>query len=562
MKTKKLEKNKRKVIVLLVLFMLSLILLFSYTEAYSILLKHWYKTASISSTQPTLAVVTSRPQPEVQRCSFKHLSPGNREEGRRLLDSITWPETPPLPKPFSLNVTTDPSRSTFHIENAQGESWRVGDDLTVRIQLKDFYGNPKTSGGDFIIARLHNLQLGAGVVGQVQDHLNGTFTAVFPLLWNGTAHVEVTLVHTSEAITVLKRLTEEQPSRIFFGSDFRSRLVKQMTTCNVCLDPGKVPLCNFTDLNTGEQWFCYKPKTLDCDKRVNHYRKGFSQKISKEEQALFQTGVNLKVPSWPWEMRQLLFIKRRYCESKEARTTPSGYYFNKQWRSLSGPALRQFNNASAMNACLKGKQLHLFGDSTIRQFYLHITESLPNLKRFDKHSSSQSGPFLAKDNTNNITVTYRCHGPPIRFGNVQVTELRYVANELDKVTGGPNTVVVVGVWSHFSTFPIEVYYQRLVTIRKAARRLLDRAPDTKVIIRTANMKQLALYESLTNSDWYSLQRDKVLRAVFKDTGVFLLEAWEMIQAHYLPHSLHPQPEIIKIMIDQVLSYTCPGAGGS
>uniref|UniRef100_A0A8C6SDT4 NXPE C-terminal domain-containing protein n=1 Tax=Neogobius melanostomus TaxID=47308 RepID=A0A8C6SDT4_9GOBI len=164
-----------------------------------------------------------------------------------------------------------------------------------------------------------------------------------------------------------------------------------------------------------------------------------------------------------------------------------------------------------------------------------------NLMTFDKDSVPQSGPLLAVDHTNGIMVTYRCHGPPIRF-RAHVSQLRYVANELDGVSGGPNTVVVIGVWSHFSTFPMEVYYQRLMTIRRAVQRLKNRAPETTVIIRTANMKA-----------WDY----KVLRAVFKDSGVLLLEAWEMGQAHYLPHSLHPQPQIIKVMIDTVLSYTCP-----
>lgn len=67
----------------------------------------------------------------------------------------------------------------------------MGDQLTVRIQLRDFNGHPKKAGGDFIISRLHNRMLGAAVVGQVHDHLNGTFTAVFPLLWNGKADIQV-----------------------------------------------------------------------------------------------------------------------------------------------------------------------------------------------------------------------------------------------------------------------------------------------------------------------------------------------------------------------------------
>lgn len=60
------------------------------------------------------------------------------------------------------------------------------------------------------------LQVGAGVAGQVLDHRNGTYSANFPLLWQGSAQVEVTLVHPSEAVHVLGWLREERPDLIFF----------------------------------------------------------------------------------------------------------------------------------------------------------------------------------------------------------------------------------------------------------------------------------------------------------------------------------------------------------
>ncbi len=163
---------------------------------------------------------------------------------------------------------------------------------------------------------------------------------------------------------------------------------------------------------------------------------------------------------------------------------------------------------------------------------------------------------MALDHENNILLTFRCHGPPIRFINVPITELRYIANELDGLIGGTNTVVVIGIWSHFSTFPNEIYIRRLQGIRRAVVRLLDRAPGTRVVIRTANPKALTLYETLTNSDWYSLQNDKVLRAVFKGMNVRWVDAWEMCLAHQLPHSLHPQTPIIKNMMNVLLSYIC------
>ncbi len=163
---------------------------------------------------------------------------------------------------------------------------------------------------------------------------------------------------------------------------------------------------------------------------------------------------------------------------------------------------------------------------------------------------------MAFDQANDILVTFRCHGPPIRFQSVPTPELRYIANELDGLIGGTNTVVVIGIWSHFSTFPIEIYIRRLQGIRRAVVRLLDRAPGTRVVIRTANPKALALYEAITVSDWFSLQRDKVLRAMFKGLDVRWVDAWEMCLAHQLPHDLHPKPPIIKNMINVLLSYIC------
>lgn len=164
---------------------------------------------------------------------------------------------------------------------------------------------------------------------------------------------------------------------------------------------------------------------------------------------------------------------------------------------------------------------------------------------------------MAVDSTHNILLKYRCHGPPIRFSTVMSTELRYISNELDGLSGGPNTVVVLSIWAHFSTFPVEVYIRRLRHIRRALVRLLERAPGTIVVIRSGNLQALDQEVSLYNSDWYSLQLDEVLRSMFKGLNVLLVDAWQMSLAHHLPHALHPPPVIVKNMIDTLLSYVCP-----
>ncbi|KAK9525446.1 hypothetical protein VZT92_016153 [Zoarces viviparus] len=499
-------------------------------------------------------------------CTFQPLSPEDALEERLILDSTAWPETPLLPAPISLQQTSDPAHSNFTIlPGRKGGQWHVGDQLEVMIQTSDFQGRPKKSGGDFLLASLHNRKLEAGVAGQVVDHLNGSYSAVFSLLWEGDTQVEVILVHSGEAISVLNRLNREQPDRMYYKSLFRSGSLSETTLCNACLRPTQQPLCNYTDLRTGEPWFCYKPKSLSCDARINHFRAGSKANLlNANENKLFQSGVNLKVYIRASGPSSVSVLPQREGQLKEKSSTvtsgPSGYYYQGVWRALGGTTVRKFN-ASTISQCLKGKVVHMYGDSTIRQWFEFFDATLPGLKEFDLHSLRRTGPYMSLDYANNIFVTYRCHGPPIHYYPMSTRELRYIANELDDLVGGPNTVVVFGIWAHFGSFPMEIYIRRLQSIRRAVVGLLDRAPGTLVVIRTANPRYLDLFVSLINSDWYSLQRDKVLRAIFKGLNVHLIDAWEMTLAHHLPHNIHPLPPIIRNMINYLLSNICPQNGG-
>ncbi|XP_037616157.1 NXPE family member 3-like isoform X2 [Sebastes umbrosus] len=414
-------------------------------------------------------------------CTFQPLSPKDALEERFILHSIAWPETPPV----SLAQTSDPAHSTFTILPGRGGGqWHIGDQLEVMIQMSDFKGRPKKCGGDFLLAKLHNWKLGAGVAGQVVDHLNGSYSAVFSLLWEGGAQVEVTLVHPSEAVTVLNRLNSEQPDRMYFNSLFRSGSLSETTVCNICLRPTQQPLCNYTDVRTGEPWSCYKPKKLSCDARVDHVRGGYRLNLKAQEEKLFRGGVNMKVSIRASGPASVTVLPKKEGQPKVKSTSvtsgPSGYYYQDVWRALGGTTVHQFNTPYAISQCLQGKVVHLYGDSTIRQWFYFLIAALPDLKEFDLHSLKNVGPFMALDYANNILLTFRCHGPPLFFARVSTSELRYIANELDGLIGGTNTVVVFGIWAHFSTFPMEIYIRRLQSIRGAVVRLLDRAPGTLV----------------------------------------------------------------------------------
>lgn len=204
-------------------------------------------------------------------------------EERSLLSSISWPG--PIEKDLPLRLSSDPLQSFFVIQSSSEQ--RVGNQLVVDVHVMNFMGQPKKHGGDFLVARLHSPELGAGVAGQVQDHYNGNYTVIFPLLWAGKVQVEVIMVHPSEAVVVLKRLQKEQPDRVYFKSLFRSGFLSETTVCNLCLPLKQQPLCNYTDPQTGEPWYCYKPKKLGCDTRINHYKGGYKKSLLTKYEAQF-----------------------------------------------------------------------------------------------------------------------------------------------------------------------------------------------------------------------------------------------------------------------------------
>ncbi|XP_007555474.1 NXPE family member 3 isoform X1 [Poecilia formosa] len=494
--------------------------------------------------------------------------PEDKLEEHYLLDSIEWPGPPARFAPPSLRQTSDPVHSLFTIlPHKERREWRIGDQLEALVQMHDYQGRPKHYGGDFLLARLHSPELGAGVAGTVVDHRNGIYSVLFPLLWVGSAQVEITLVHSSEAVAVLKHLREHRPDRVFFKSLFRLGFLSETTVCNMCLPSDQHSLCNYTDLYTGEPWYCYKPKILGCDTRINHAKGGYLKHLlTNKEALLFQSGVNIKVQIHASGKDRINVLppeaddveKENSSERTEpVKPKPSGYYFKDSWRPLGGTVMRHFNESAVITQCLRNKVINMYGDSTVRQWFEYLITLVPEIKEINLHSPKNVGPFMAVDTTHNILLKYRCHGPPIRFSTVLSSELRYVFNELDGLSGGPNTVVVLSIWAHFSTFPVEVYIRRLRHIRRALLRLLGRAPETLVVIRSANLQALDAEVSLYNSDWYSLQLDTVLKAMFRGMDVLMVDAWEMSLAHHLPHALHPPQAIVQNMIDMLLSYVCP-----
>ncbi|KAM5173099.1 NXPE family member 3-like isoform 1-T1 [Mantella aurantiaca] len=472
-----------------------------------------------------------------------------------LLKLIDWPEPPSPVKHF--NSSTNPRKCDYRLLNPR-DTYKVGETLEVEITARDHNGHVKKYGGDFFQAKLHSPALKAGVTGQVRDYGNGSYLASFLLPWAGLAHVHIRLIHSSEAVDILRKKRESYPEKVFFHGFFLSNGISEVVECNHKMS--RKDVCRYKDPISGDTWECVKPKQLPCDSWVYHSMGGMRKVTNNMEDSLLSGSVtNQIVPKSVPPINVTsdnnaldLTSNLTVCKPGQENPKPSGFYYKDVWTSLTCLA-RHFPTPSDALACLKGKDIHMFGDSTLRQWFEYLEKFIPSLKRIDLHVSYNSGPLLAVEPNAGLAIRWRGHGLPLRTAKTMISDLHYESAHLAGIGGGPQTVVFITLWAHFTTFPVSVYMDRLERVRQAITSLLSRSPETKVIIKSANTG----YKSLYGSDWLSLQLDILLREAFKGMAVTIIDAWDMTSCHYLPDDIHPGPPVIKNEVDLVLSHICP-----
>ncbi|KAL7849888.1 hypothetical protein SRHO_G00192370 [Serrasalmus rhombeus] len=391
---------------------------------------------------------------------------------------------------IAANQATSPYTTSYDLQNPR-TSYSVGDIITVVITARDDLKNSKTYGGDFFQAKLFNTKLKASVYGEVTDHHNGTYTATFKLLWEGQAKVSIRLIHSSEAVQVLLRHRERDPDKVFFVGVFRGVDHQEKVVCNA---------------QRSERLL----KASQCCCEYKHPISG-----------------------------ELWFCHRPSYLPCSAWVDHGIGGYQAQLSKLDSTLLhRNYTNK------------YLPGDITVS---VSPRDLCSTLKKLNLYTSAQSGPLEAVDTCNNIRLVWRAHGLPIRTFMVPRADLHYIVSEVDALAGGQHSVVVFTIWAHFTTFPLSTYLQRLAGIRRAIQALLQRAPQTLVLIKSANTG----YKDIYGSDWLSWQLDCALRVMFRELPVVIIDVWQMTSCHYSPDNINPSHEVIKNEVDLFLSFVCP-----
>ncbi|XP_066445749.1 NXPE family member 3-like [Eleutherodactylus coqui] len=458
------------------------------------------------------------------------------------------------PKKTTLEYSTHPKTSVFFLLHPRS-TYIVGEKLEVLIIAKDHKGHAKSYGGDFFHAKLHSPSLKAGVSGTVMDNFNGSYTASFILQWPGETMVSIKLMYSSEAIGILHEKRATRPDKIHFKGYFMKSGIEEVVECNV--DLPREDVCEYYDERYEEKWVCRRPKTLPCDAYRDHSSGPVQDVLSKEEHEFFSKGLIdqeiLTTVKTLHVLPQKDVIKvPQPCRPGLKNPNPSGFYYQDVWNSLVC-SNQHFNNSKKIATCLSGKMVYMFGDSTLRGWFKYLVRVVPTLKQISLHVPLHPGPLLATDAQYDYLVHFRAHQKPLRMERTRVKELHYIASELDGLGARTGLVIVLTCWAHFSTYPLELYIRRLWHIREAVTQLLERSPDTKILIKSANTG----YNYALVNDWLSYQMDTVMRAMFSKLPVTIVDVWQMTSCHHLPKNVHPAEIIIKNEVALMLSFICP-----
>uniref|UniRef100_A0A670JXA9 NXPE C-terminal domain-containing protein n=2 Tax=Podarcis muralis TaxID=64176 RepID=A0A670JXA9_PODMU len=237
-----------------------------------------------------------------------------------------------------------------------------------------------------------------------------------------------------------------------------------------------------------------------------------------------------------------------------ASPVPSGYVLRNTWHP-EFCSIHDFSTLDKIRASLKSKMIYLMGDSTSFQWIYYLTKRVTTLKYFDHQSVPVFKTRVALDLERNTFIQWKKHGYPlVTKAFYSVKDLNYIAREIDQVAGDSNTAIVIAIGQHFRPFPMDIFVRRVVNIRRAIERLLLRSPDTKVIVKAENIREMNADTELFGN-FHGYAQYLAMKYIFRGLRVGVIDAWDMTIA-YNSNTVHPPEQVVWSQIMMFLTYLC------
>ncbi|XP_077316088.1 NXPE family member 1-like [Lithobates pipiens] len=466
-----------------------------------------------------------------------------------------------IPNVFFNNLTeiSSATNSRATIINYKPK-YCIGDTLIVKIQMFNYLGERKTYGGDFLRARIFSPNLGAAASGRIEDFNNGTYNVYFTLFWEGRVKMSILLMHPSEAVSSLWRARNQGYKNVKYIGKFLKKGQEVHTECGFQLD-SQTEICDYGDDKYGEFFYCMKLPGVPCEALISMRSENppHAYLTDKEKMLFTRSKICVEIPQ---DINQVDVVKcknmsievKPKCQTGMSLPFPSGYFLDNLWYPLHCN-LSSYEPLSNITTCLSGKIIYLMGDSTLRQWIEYIPEHLKYLKFFHLQGNGWHRTYMAIDQTNNIFILWKKHGHPfVTLSFFNTRDYADVPHQIDQIGGTSDTVVVITLGQHFRPFPVSLFIKRLFNVRKAIENLFLRSPNTKVIIKSENIREINL-DVERFSDFHGYIQYLLVKDIFSGLNVGMIDAWDMTIA-FNSFNVHPPEIVIKNQINMFLSFLC------
>ncbi|XP_066270837.1 uncharacterized protein [Branchiostoma lanceolatum] len=236
---------------------------------------------------------------------------------------------------------TASEKTGAHIFNRR-PIYEVGDELLIKIVARDAFSRPKTTGGDYFTTQLFSTSpIQASTAGKITDYGNGTYIARFVLGWPGLVTAQVRLIHSSEAVNILKKSRSHKIRRFYSCSFFDATSNNtEWTSCtfnqNEKADYSR-NICDFSEPVINVTWYCHKPKNAPCEAPIEcrqdrNKSLGVEDVFTKEEKAFLegdrvevQANISVIVKERDKGTERKVLLK---CGPRLPEPASEGYWYN------------------------------------------------------------------------------------------------------------------------------------------------------------------------------------------------------------------------------------------
>ncbi|XP_077986146.1 NXPE family member 4-like [Glandiceps talaboti] len=429
------------------------------------------------------------------------------------------------------------------------KAFRKGDYIQVIMEAYDEYGNRRLRGGDFLQGLMTNENLGTRTTGRVFDYGNGTYSIYFYAAWRGDASITIHLVRHREAILYQKFLNSFENKRLGFTANFTDGKLKEITNCSLTNGLGMwQDKCGFVSPSSlGKTAFiCEKPETLSCEdlNSTSHNLGDMNINTAQDMQGmsyLFETQFQNSTIGNPITITiqdSNVTPKLPLCGPDLPVTLSSGYWKDNLTFVPLMCRSQQWQKED-MEKCLLGKEIHMYGDSTVGQ----VSKSL-RFRNVQPRELFHVHYILLRG------------GSPVQY----VKNMLFEADFIDRIGNCTSVtpVVMMNFCFHFGSWTTRAYLDRIFGAKCAVLRLFKRCPEAIVIIKLAHPRDnVDVVQRVHSSNYRFHDMNRMIRRVFGGIGVRFLDLWDLVSSHITNNQVHMPAAVITQELYLMLSYVCP-----